>query len=219
MKSSVSRRKEMRLFRIFGIPRLARCDRLTKHCGSGDPDVDRRESGKSPGSVVCGIAQGHNGSIQIAQLDVAEIDLGRLDLERDPALGDRPGRARLLRVDEANARPLVDHVAVEDVDRGVAARDDLDRVPAVDLEFARQVLLVSDAPPAEDTCLAALLLDLGRSASSRRGSWGRSRCRAGRRTARSGRPRWSARSGTEARAARSRPGRSCGNTGRRRASA
>ena len=53
--------------------------------------------------------------------------------------------------------PLVDHVAIEDVDRGVAACDDFDGIPAIHFEFARQVLLVGDAPPSQHARLAPLL--------------------------------------------------------------
>src|SRR5262249_22320688 len=48
----------------------------------------------------------------------------------------------------------VDDVAVEHVSGGVAARDDLDRVPALDLKLARRALLIGDASTSQYVRLA-----------------------------------------------------------------
>src|SRR5262249_4572909 len=93
--------------------------------------------------------------VERLDLDVSEKDLGRFNFKRDPALGDRLRLARLVRVDEADVFPFVDDVAVQDVGGARPACDDLDGIPALDLEIARQPLLVADAFAAEHARLAA----------------------------------------------------------------
>src|SRR5262249_791515 len=87
--------------------------------------------------------------LQPTQLDIAEGQFGRLDLQRDPAAGDRPYRPGSIGIDEPDVSTLVHHAAVEDVGRGVATGDDLDRIPAVDFEIAREPLLVGETPTAQ----------------------------------------------------------------------
>src|SRR3954470_23605895 len=87
--------------------------------------------------------------LEFPDFHVPEPDLRCLDFERDPAAGHGSRPVRVLGVNQSDVLPLVDHLAVQDMDGTVTRGDDLGRVPAVDLEIAGQPLLVADALPAE----------------------------------------------------------------------